>query len=83
MDEDIIHLDDPNFSRNIIIPEMLGIYNRLVKGIKTGKLVGQNGQKVSIWNAFGMDPLANTVEATSISVNPCIMTLLESIIMDT
>ncbi|ODN01444.1 Hemocyanin E chain [Orchesella cincta] len=67
---DIIHLDDPNFSRNIIIPEMLGIYNRLVKGIKTGKLVGQNGQKVSIWNAFGMDPLRNTVEATSISVNP-------------
>lgn len=36
---DIIHLDDPLFSRNFLWPEISEVYFRLVKAIKLGKMI--------------------------------------------
>ncbi|CAL8125681.1 unnamed protein product [Orchesella dallaii] len=67
---DLIHIDDPNFARNIIFPDVMDVYNRLLKAVKLGKMVNTNGKYLSIRHSMGIDPFANTVEATNISVNP-------------
>ncbi|ODM97026.1 Hemocyanin E chain, partial [Orchesella cincta] len=67
---DILHIHDPDFARDIIITDVLGLYNKFVKAIKWGKLITAEGKFLPIRFHEGLQPLANTVEASNLSVNP-------------
>ncbi|ODM92356.1 Phenoloxidase 3 [Orchesella cincta] len=67
---DVIHEDDPDFALNIFLKDLTDLYNKFIFSIKDGTLVGPNNIPIPIRDRNGIEHLANTIEATDISVNP-------------
>lgn len=68
--EDVLHVEDPDFERNIFVGQYMQLYGRLVRSVKVGHLLVGPIKTLNIKNTKGIEPLANTVEASELTVNP-------------